>query len=96
MSPASRNYALLCLNLVLWAVNALTFTGTIHLSAKSGIPVTLEIEPMRARITVSVPIGMLTVQMDGLSHQRLCDWRPDNIKLYWSVRVTRPIRLKYS
>jgi len=52
MSPASRNLLLLILNTTVWSLNGLTYKGNIRLNARSGIPVTIDMEPGRARLTV--------------------------------------------
>ena len=52
MSPANRNLLLLVLNTTVWSLNALTYKGNIRLNARSGIPVTIDMEPARARLIV--------------------------------------------
>ena len=52
MSPANRNLLLLILNATVWSLSALTYKGNIRLNARSGVPVTIDMEPGRARLTV--------------------------------------------
>ena len=53
MSPSAKLIWLVALNTAVWGLNALIYKGTIKLTARSGIPVTLDIEPARARLTVN-------------------------------------------
>ncbi len=53
MSPSAKLIWLVALNTAVWGINALIYKGTIKLTARSGIPVTLDIEPARARLTVN-------------------------------------------
>jgi hypothetical protein len=56
MSPLAKITWLIILNAGVWSFNALVYKGTIKLSAKAGIPVTLEIDPARARLTVNAKL----------------------------------------
>jgi hypothetical protein len=56
MTPSAKFMWLVVLNVAVWSFNALIYKGTIRLSAKSGIPVTLDIEPTRARLSVNQKI----------------------------------------
>ena len=52
MSPTNRNLLLLTLNVAVWTINALTYKGSIRLNARSGVPVTIDMDPPRARLSV--------------------------------------------
>ena len=41
------------MNLGLWGLNALTYNGTLILNAKQGIPVSIDTDPPRVRLTVN-------------------------------------------
>ena len=52
MSSSFKFGWLLVMNVTVWGLNFMIYKGTIKLGAKLGIPVTLEIEPSRAKLTV--------------------------------------------
>jgi hypothetical protein len=52
MNPSTRNYVLLTLNVVVWCTNWLIQSGSIALSAKPGIPVSIDVDPPRVRVSV--------------------------------------------
>jgi hypothetical protein len=52
MTPSMRNFLLIVLNAAIWGLNGLMIKGTLRLSAKLGIPVAVDIEPSRVRLTV--------------------------------------------
>ena len=53
MTPYMRNLTLFALNVGIWSLCGLSYNGTIQLLAKAGIPVSLEIQPARARLTIN-------------------------------------------
>jgi len=53
MSPHIRNLTLFALNVGIWGLCALSYNGSIRLLAKAGIPVSLEIQPTRAKLTIN-------------------------------------------
>lgn len=53
MKSAVLNSFILTLNLGIWGLNSLILTGTINLSAKGGVPVSILSEPDRVRLTVN-------------------------------------------
>ena len=53
MSPVQKNSLLLLCNLVVWAINFMTFSGTLTLFAKKGQPVRIETTPPRTRLSIN-------------------------------------------
>ena len=53
MTPYMRNLTLFALNVAIWGLCGLSYTGTIQLLAKAGIPVRLDILPARAKLTIN-------------------------------------------
>ena len=53
MTPQLRNLLLFALNVGIWGLCALSYNGSIRLLAKAGIPVSLEIQPTRVKLTIN-------------------------------------------
>jgi len=53
MTPTLRNTLLLGLNLGIWSINALTYHGSLTLFARKGLPVNIETDPGRTRLSVN-------------------------------------------
>jgi len=52
MTPAHRNLSLFGLNLAVWSLNLMMATGTLRLAAKTGIPVNVDTQPARVKLTI--------------------------------------------
>jgi hypothetical protein len=65
MTPILRNTFLLCLNFGIWSLNALTYQGSLTLFARKGLPINIETDPGRTRLSINGSIWRGTEVING-------------------------------